>query len=221
MKEIDLQTWKRKAHYNCFIAYDNPIISATVRLDVTNLVNYCKRTGASYFATFTYIATKCLNGIEDFRLRIKDDRVYLLDDVDPSYIVMTDEEVIVTCRSKMQNDYKSFYADMRKDVESAKKIVDKPQFNDGDRVDVYYITCLPWIDFTTIMNPYDFKDKSASSIPRLAWGKFVSEGDRYKMAMDIAAHHALIDGYPLSKGFNAIQSAIDDLENFLGEFNEG
>lgn len=216
MKEIDLSTWKRKGTYDCFIAYDSPIVSVTSRIDVTNLVDYCKKSGDSYFTAFTYIITRCLNEVEDFRLRIVGDKVYLLDSVDPSYIVMNNEQTIVAQQTKMTNDYKEFYKAMRSDVEIAKKRSGKDKFSDHNLTGVYYITCLPWLDFTTIMNPYDFKDKTISSIPRLAWGKYVKEGDRFKMTVDIACHHALIDGYPISQGFIKIQNAIDNIEQFLG-----
>ena len=44
MKEIDVATWKRKAPYENFVNYSNPVFSMTVRLDVTKLVEYSKQT---------------------------------------------------------------------------------------------------------------------------------------------------------------------------------
>ena len=36
-----------------------------------------------------------------------------------------------------------------------------------------------------------------------------------KMAFDISAHHALMDGFEMSQGFVSIQNALSDIENFL------
>lgn len=217
MKEIDLTTWSRKAHYECFSAYTNPIFSLCTRLDVTDLVRYSKQTGTSYFANFLFIAIKCLNHTEGFTRRIlPDGRVVEYETCDPSYIVMNDEGVIVTCRNKMRFDYQGFYADVRSAVEKAKKQTKKEKFNDDDQgVALFYTSCLPWVDFTSMSNPYDLKNPAQSSIPRLTWGKFVQKGERYEMAMDIAAHHALLDGQHLAEGFNKIQTALNDVQSFF------
>ena len=55
MKEIDVSTWKRKTPYECFSKYSNPVFSMTVRLDVTDLVEFSKRTKTSFFVNFVLI----------------------------------------------------------------------------------------------------------------------------------------------------------------------
>jgi chloramphenicol O-acetyltransferase type A len=216
MKEIDVGKWNRKAHYECFSAYSDPIFSMSVRLDVTKLVEYTKKTDTSYFVNFLFIASKCLNEIEGFRLRItEDNRVVEYDVCRPSYIVMNKENVIVTCRSEMYQEYAKFYQATKADVERAKEETDRKTFNVKDEYDVFYTTCLPWVDLTSLKNPYDLKNPAQSSIPRLAWGKFVEKDGKYEMMMDIAAHHALLDGYPMAQAFVNIQKALDNVEEFL------
>lgn len=216
MKIIDTDKWKRKAPYECFSKYDNPIFALSTRLDVTKLVRHCKLTGDSFFANVLYVAVKCLNGIEDFRIRIKDGKVVLFDKCDPNYIVINNDGVIVTCRTEYSADYKTFYKSVRSDTEFAKQSTSGVKFSDRAANDVFYVSCLPWLDFVSVINPYDLKDVDSSSIPRLTWGKFTEENGRYKMTMDIAAHHALLDGYPLTQAFALIQNMLDNIENFLG-----
>ena len=57
-------------------------------------------------------------------------------------------------------------------------------------------------------------------IPRLTWGKAVAEGDRVKMSLDIAAHHALVDGEPVCRGINMIEDALMQADEFLGVKNK-
>ena len=52
---------------------------------------------------------------------------------------------------------------------------------------------------------------------RIAWGKIVKVGKRYQMSMDIACHHALLDGYPMALAFNKVQQAIDNFEKYIKE----
>ena len=80
---------------------------------------------------------------------------------------------------------------------------------------MFYNSCIPWVDFTSVVNPYHIPDVEQTSIPRLTWGKFVEENGRYKMSFDISAHHALMDGYEMSEGFVNIQNALSDIESFF------
>ena len=71
--------------------------------------------------------------------------------------------------------------------------------------------------FSHLKNPYHYPDKESTSIPRIAWGKIVKVGKRYQMSMDIACHHALLDGYPMALAFNKVQHAIDNFEKYIKE----
>ena len=123
MKEIDVATWKRKAPYENFVNYSNPVFSMTVRLDVTKIVEYSKQTNTSFFINFLFVVTKCLNQIEDFRIRIKDGKVVVYDVITPSYIVRNDNGVIVTKQTEYSSDYKKFYELASKDLVNIKKFV--------------------------------------------------------------------------------------------------
>ena len=215
MKVIDLATWKRKTPYECFSKYSNPVFSMTVRLDVTELVEFSKKTSTSFFANFLFVVSKCLNGIEDFRIRIKEGKVVVYDVITPSYVVMNDNGVIVTKQTEFSDDYKVFYERVKCDIEEAKHNLTQTKFNNAGQNDLFYTSCIRWVDFTSISNPYHVPDAEQSSIPRLAWGKYVEENGRLKMSFDISAHHALMDGYEMSQGFVSIQNALSDIENFL------
>ena len=213
MKIIDTEKWNRRVIYNNFIGYSNPIFSISSRLDVTGLHDYCKRRGVSFFTTFTFIVCKCLNGIEEFRLRLKDGDVVLYDVINPSFIVKTADGVIKTCRTKLNDSFAEFYNTARQAQRDAENGA-QSAFNDDDCA-LFFITCLPWTDVCSFSNPYDLNNPDISSIPRLMWSRFVPENGRLKMTFDISAHHALIDGEPVCRAINAVQDALNDLENFL------
>ena len=224
MKEIDIGSWSRKAHFNCFSGYDNPIFSLTARLDVTRLRKYSKKTKTAFFTNLLYALTLAMNKIEPLRLRFVDGKVVLFDTVDPSYIVMNDEQVIVTCRSAVSLEYPTFYRTVRHDTAEAKKVLERDDFNPPNATrDVFYVSCLPWLDFLSMSNPYHYSDADASSIPRVTIGKFVRRRGHYELTMDVAAHHALLDGYPLSQLFLTVQHIIHNIKDYYPKegANEG
>ncbi len=216
MKIIDTNEWKRKNLYDNFIGYTNPIFSLGTELDVTELVKYCKNRGYSFFVSFMFLMMKSINEVEEFRLRIVDDQVVLYEKVLPNYIVMTNDNVVVTSRSEMYDDFDSFYAKVREDIEKSKMSYERTAFNFSNANDCVYISCLPWRAFSSVTNAYNLADKNQTSIPRITWFKYEEDGNgRDKMGFDVAAHHALIDGKPVCDMMNLLQEKLYDVSRNL------
>lgn len=214
MRIIDIENWNRRVIYKNFIGYDNPVFSISTRVDVKKLHAYCKANDRSFFITFLYVVTKCLNSVEEFRLRLKKGNVVLYDNVAPSFIVKRGDGVISTCRTEFADGYETFYREAR----AAQRLAESsatPVFNNTDANDTFFVSCMPWVDIHSFSNPYDLKNADVTSIPRITWSKFVPEGDALKMTLDIAAHHALIDGEPVCRALNEVQRALDNIEEFL------
>ena len=215
MKEINIETWNRKNQYNNFIKYSNPIVALGVDLDVTKLLDYCEENNKSFFSTFLYIITKSINKFDEWKTRILDDKIVVYDNTHPSYIVLRSDESMVTCVTYYESSFKKFHDNSRIDIEKARKD-EVLQFNSSS-LDYIYVSCMSNINFTSFINPYNFNDKSQSSIPRIAWGKYHKVDNKYMMPINISAHHALVDGIHFSKLINEIENGLDNIKTFLGE----
>lgn len=212
MEKIDIKNWARRAQYENFVGYTNPVFSVTVRLDVTKLVSFCKEKGKSFFATFLYIMSESMNEIPEWRMRIKDDEVVIFDKVHPSFVVLKDDDELATCMSEATSDYEAFHKKTKEAIAKAKSEKSEA-FESVKRVDRIFVSTLQWIDFTSMSNPYNFAGKEQTSIPRVTWGKYVLKDGRYEMAFDVAGHHALVDGVHSARLINKIQEKIDNIEN--------
>ena len=210
MKIVDKGQWNRKTAYNTFVDYSDPTFSVTTRLDVTQLFNRCKKEGTSFFTDFLYIVMRCLNGIDEMRMRIKDGDVVIYDAVDPGFVVIKDDDSITTGRVRMTDDYPEFYNRIRNEIEYLKTHESKERMNMCQTSDVVYISCLPWMDFTSINHPYHHPDRESCSIPRITWGMAVGDSKRRTMAFDVSGHHALMDGFHICRLVRCIQKALDD-----------
>lgn len=95
------------------------IYDMTVRMDVTNLINYCKENGQSFFINYLYLALRELNAIPEFRMRVHNGEPYLYSRIDFSFTVANNYGYFVN-RSTEFTDYKTFYQNVSAIAEKAK-----------------------------------------------------------------------------------------------------
>ena len=215
MKEIDLQKWNRYKQYKWFSTFRDATYGINSELDVTDLVKWVKANNKSFFVCFLYILMQGLNSQEEMRMRYLNGKVIIHEDVHPSYLVMTEAGTFENVRSTNHQNFKKFYDEVKKDVENAKKLKKvKDSFNDSQIYDEYYITCVPWIEISSLTHPIP-DDKESQAVPRVCFGKFHLVGKKYKMMLNITVSHEFVDGYPLAQVFLNIQRMLDDIDNIL------
>lgn len=174
-----------------------------------------KNTNKSFFVSFLYILVKALNSIEEMRIRYVNGKVVIYDDINPAYAVMTESGTFENVVSKNYHDFTKFYEETKKDLDIAKKLKKvKDSYNDSKEYREYYITCVPWIDFSGLTHPIP-DDKESQAVPRICFGKYHLVADRYKMMLNITVSHEFVDGYPLSKVFINLQNLLDNINNII------
>jgi len=211
MRFIDMENWKRKKHYSYFRELDYPHFGICGYVDVTELQKRVKSRGESFFLAFMYTAVKAANEIEELRYRIREESVLVHDRVNPSFTVMSDEEVFSFCTASFYDSYKEFCLCASREIELAKRNVDIE--DEPGRDDLLYITCIPWISFTGITHPVHMSP--VDSIPRISWGKYFEENGRVKLPLSVQAHHALVDGAHVGRYFVRLQEILDGPDRYL------
>ena len=94
MQWIDQNTWPRAEHFALFSGVSNPFYSTTFRVDVTNLYDYTKARGISFYYSLTYLVTQAINRVENFLYVLEEGKVGLLERRIPSF---TDMKKAVIC----------------------------------------------------------------------------------------------------------------------------
>lgn len=59
------------------------------------------------------------------------------------------------------------------------------------KAEKFFISTLPWIAYTALVQPTPVP---ADSNPRITWGKYFVQGDRVLLPVSVLCHHALVDG---------------------------
>lgn len=80
--------------------------------------------------------------------------------------------------------------------------------SEGDTLDLFYISTLPWISYSALIQPVPIP---ADSNPRITWGKFSTRDNRLVLPVSVLCHHALVDGRHLGLFYQALDQALAQL----------
>lgn len=203
---VDLDQWPRAAQFHFFRTYNQPHYATTARLDVTHLMGR-KAAGISTYRACLYAIGAGMHAVPELCMRFRDDVVVAHDAVTLSMTVPTDAGSFDYAYVPFETDFARFDAHAKMLIDEAAK-GSTLRANSGERDDLAYLSCMPWLDFTSINNALPGPD---DCIPRVTWGKFVERGGRWEMAMALEVHHALVDGAQVGAYFSAVQHALDQI----------
>lgn len=212
MKEIDVQSFTRAKHFAFFNGMDYPHFNVCAMTDVATLLPFCKSEGISLFRAVLYCACKAANAIPELRQRIRGEKVVEHDAVHPSYTSMTEQGVFSFTDVQYHPDSAMFFQNC--DQQEAKVKSEASLEDDEHRDDYLFISCIPWIHFTSFQHPIHIS--GLDSVPRLSWGKYERKGKRVELPFSVQVHHAVADGWHVGEYFRLLQVFFDAPETSLG-----
>lgn len=205
MHRIDIENWSRREHYEYFLGYDKPHFSMCANVDVTEFRAYISTHRISLTIGIVYLLARTANDLPEFRRRLREDGVIEHDVVHPGYTLLVDEERFSFCTVPYTVDFKEFTAAA---VEQIAAVKADPNLEDPAGDALLFMSAIPWLSFTSFSHPMHYHP--ADSVPRFAWGKIFTQGDRQLMPLDVLGHHALMDGLHVARYFAQLQVYLDD-----------
>lgn len=206
MQYIDMNTWKRKEHFEFFHGMDYPQYNICANIDVTCFLDFVRANGISFYYSMIHAATRIANGIEAFRYRIRKDGVVLHDRLHPSFTDLDgDDDLFKYVTVEMNDDLFEFVQTARDKSMSQKDYFCFDML--AGRDDFIYFTCLPWISFTHMSHTISLNRDDA--VPRISWGRYYPENNRILMPLSVQVNHALVDGMHVGKYFSELQRYLD------------
>ena len=208
MTEFDVENWNRKAQYNFFKTYEDPFFNITANLEVSNLYNYCKQHHLSFSLACIYVALKCANDIAEFKLRFKNDKVYLFDSVNIGSTVLNEDFTFSFCDFEFQKTLQEFDEKGKVVLENHKNgIVFSAQ---EDQLGIIHCSTIPWVSFTGFKHARN-GNEGLQGIPKVVFGKLFKENKIQKIPFSVEVHHALMDGYHVGLLYEKMQKFINEL----------
>lgn len=205
-REIDINSWKRRELFSHFSRLQLPHYFVAANIDVTNLIEYKRKHGLSFYLSIIYLSTKSLNRIENFQYRIKEGRVVKYDIIHTNFTHKRPEEDTFRFHTA---PFKGTLQEYIKATSDAIAHQDQLFGGLGDIPNVAYFSCAPTLDTTCISNP-GMEDPD-DAIPRINWGKYVRRDGRWILNITVTVNHRFIDGYHIGQFFQFLQEEINQL----------
>ncbi len=204
MKFLDIENWNRKEHFHFFNQFDDPYFSVTVDFDVTKIYQHAKENNSSFFVLYLHACMKALNSIENFKYRIRGDKIIIHDVIHASATVLRADNTFGFSFIHYDDIFEQFNKNF--ELEKHRILNSNNLFPIGNTDDCIYCSAMQWLNFSAHKEPVFGVDKE--SVPKLAFGKFVEKNNRLQMPVAIAVNHALVDGYHVGKFTQAYQNAL-------------
>lgn len=206
---IDLNKWNRGKLFQFYIDKMRIVMSLTVDIDVTNLKIYSKKNDVGFYPLMLWVISKTINSHDEFKYSWDmDGNLIKWDYVSPSYTDFHGEDENFT---KMVTEYSDdmfeFCNRVKADRERYKN--DRAVL-ENQPLNFFDVSCLPWVKYKHF-DVHVF-DEGKFLAPVITWGKYEQENGRLIMPLTMNIHHAVADGFHLSRFFNEVQDLINTLE---------
>jgi chloramphenicol O-acetyltransferase type A len=209
---LDVESWKRRDHFQFYKSYDEPFFGVCADVDVTETLRLCRSRKLSFFVATLYLSIRAVNTIEELRCRIRDGRVLVHDVVHAGSTVLRADETFGFCYFDYVEGFERFRqgaeAALGRFHEAAPGLHPEP-----GRDDLVYHSVLPWVSFTGFRHARHAAP--GDSVPRVVFGRYREEAGRMRMPVSIDVHHALADGLHVGRLFERLQAGLDGFEALL------
>lgn len=218
-KYIDMTKYPRLDHFRHFLTMQQPCVSITVQVDITDWLSRLKASGCPFFLSFQYAVVRAANRIPEFRQRIVDDKIVEYDYCNPSYIVSLPDDTYRYCNVNVNQPFAQYLEESRVKQDAALHS-EHLEEEEGDVLGLLFISCVPWFNYTEAMMPYP---GGSFSNPSFCWGGYrtekylaledgrVTEKVKTSIPVTLFFNHALIDGIHAGRFFDNLS---DELNNF-------
>lgn len=207
---LDVSQWARAEHFKFYQGFSHPWYNICSHIDVTALRHYCKLHGHRFFHAYLYLTQQALNKCEPMAYRLVGDEVRIYSLICVSVALLAEDDTVRFCDLDYQVDFADFTlraTDAEARIKNTPFILE--QFIGQEmKQNTIHLTVLPWIDFTSMSHARDvnFPD----SIPKMAFGKLVQQGEQWRMPLSVEVHHGLMDGLHVGQFLQTLQQLFDE-----------
>lgn len=205
---IDLNRWERGDLFRHYIDNMRIVISLTVDMDVAPLLAYAKEKRFQFYPSMIWVVSRVINRHDEFKYGWDEaGRLIRWDAVSPSYVHFhPGDQGFTKIVTPYCEDLPQFHARFLADRQA---YAAERGIAAGQPRNFFDVSCLPWVRY----RHFDLHvfDEGRFLAPVVTWGRYEKEGERAMMPLTMNIHHAVADGFHLSRFFLETQEQICSL----------
>lgn len=205
--EIDMRNYPRRRHFEYFSALQYPYVGVTNQVDVTALVRFCKERKYSFYLLFLHAAALAADSVPELRQRIRNGGIVEYSRCPTSHIELLDNGTYCYCTLHHHMELAEYlpYAETARKQCRVQGSIEES----ADSESMYFISTLPWLHYTALIQPVAGGEESN---PRITWGKFEKDAQgREQLPVTLLAHHGLVDGIHIARFYEALEKQVEEL----------
>lgn len=141
-KYFDMETYKRKNHFEYFNSLAYPYVGITVNVDITEFLDKVHSNKVPFFLAFCYCVYRAGNGVTEFRHRIKDNKIIEFENCQTSHTVALDDGTYCYCNLDGNMPFEEYISYAVKKQELAKQDASVSE-DETEALNKFFISCLP------------------------------------------------------------------------------
>ena len=204
-EKIDLDKWDRGGLFHFYIRRMRIVMSLTAEVDVSPLLAFTRNHGLKFYPAMIWVVAAVGNSRDEFKYGWDGEgNLIRWDGVSPSYADFhKDDQRFTKLTTPFSDDLFRFHARFLEDREAYR---DTRGFAGNPPPNFFDVSCLPWTRYRHI--DLHVFDEGTFLAPVVTWGKYEAEGDALVMPLTMAIHHAVADGFHLSRFFQDVQQLL-------------
>jgi chloramphenicol O-acetyltransferase type A len=211
---IDIEQWKRKPYFEHYLNSVRCTYSMTANIEITDLLQEIKLKNLKLYPTLIYILATVVNNHREFRTCFDENgNLGYWDSMSPSYTIFHKEnETFSGIWTEYNESFSFFYNHYLNDIKNYGSIMEfapKP----SEPANTFPVSSIPWVSFTGFnLNVYD---DGSYLVPIFTMGKYFDQNNKIFIPMSIQVHHAVCDGYHISRFINEVQEIALNSQTWL------
>lgn len=206
-KIIDIENWNRKEHFEWFKNFDEPFFGIVSEIDCSIAYLKSKKENIPFYHNYLHKSLKAVNLLENFRLRIEDNKVVCYDKINASATLNNADNLYAMSFIEYSDNLLDFSKRMKLEEEHVKKIKGLGVSENTMRKDVIHYSSVPWFKITGLSHARNYKFED--SVPKITFGKFEIIDNKKIMNISINGHHGLLDGYHVGIYLKTFQDLLN------------
>lgn len=211
MRELDLESWKRKDIFNLYYQFDIPQVSLCTPLNVTRVYEFAKLKDLSFYFCMCHVFYTALLKFEEFMIRSIKGKIVIEDGEFVNICANREgEEIFKIITGRYYRDIEKFCNETKKKLENQTTFTEPLPPGVRRSQVIAYISCAPWFEFTHLTHPQDVQRNSF--VPHVSFDKMKinEKGERF-VNVSLQVNHAAIDGILIAKLLDEVNSIITHL----------